>query len=117
MRNAVKVPSTAWLVAVPTLISICVTKLRLVGELMHRPKPLVNRNVCGKALPGVVWLVPIFGIYFAVKLFHAGDGPRRFARPVALAISALSLKVGGTLVMESHGMTYASGSRSISSLP
>jgi hypothetical protein len=108
MRSAVKLPSTAWLVAVPALISICVTGVRLVGELMHWPKPLVDSDVCGKAILGVVWLVPIFGIYFAVKLFHAGDGPQRFARPIALAISALTLKFGGTLVMEAHGMTYVS---------
>jgi hypothetical protein len=75
---------------------------------MHWPKPLVNSDVCGKAILGVVWLVPIFGIYFAVKLFRAGDGPQRVARPIAFAISALALKFGGTLVMESHGVTYVS---------
>ena len=73
MANAVKVPSTTWLVALPTLIGICVTGVRLVGELMHWPKPLVNSDVCGKAIMGVVWLVPIFGIYFAVKLFSCGQ--------------------------------------------
>ena len=107
MRYAVKVPSTARLIAVPALISIAVTALRLVGELLHWPKPLVHGDVCGKAILGVVWLVPIFGTYFAVKLFHAGDVPQRFARPVVLAISALALKLTGTFVMESHGMTYA----------
>ncbi len=107
MRYAVKVPSTARVIAVPALISIAVTSLRLVGELLHWPNPLVNSDVCGKAILGVVWLVPIFGTYFGVKLFHAGDAPQRFARPVVLAISALALKPTGTFVMESHGMTYA----------
>jgi hypothetical protein len=54
----------------------------------------------------VIWLVPIFGIYFAVRLFHAGDTPQRFGRPLLLAISGLVLKLAGTFVMESHPMTY-----------
>lgn len=112
MRNhlwgdAVKDPSTARLIAVPALFSIAVTALRLVGELLRWPKPLVNNDVCGKAILGVIWLVPIFGTYFAVKLSHAGDAPQRFARPVVFAISALTFKLAGTLIMESHGMTYA----------
>ena len=102
-----KDPSTARLIAIPALISIAVTALRLVGELLHWPKPLVNSDICGKAILGVIWLVPIFGTYFAVKLSHAGDAPQRFAWPVVLAISALALKLAGTLIMESHGMIYA----------
>src|SRR6516165_2223392 len=105
--DAVKGPSTARLIAVPALISIAVTALRLVGELLRWPKPMVSSDVCGKAILGVVWLVPIFGIYFAVRLFHAGDAPQRFARPLVFAASALALKLAGTFVMESHGMTYA----------
>jgi len=106
MRYAMKTPSTARLIAIPALASICVTALRLVGELLHWPKPLVNSDVCGKAILGVVWLVPIFGIYFAVKLFHAGHGPQRFARPMVLAVSALGFKLAGTFLMESQRMTY-----------
>jgi hypothetical protein len=88
-------------------MSIGVTALRLLGELLHWPKPLVNSDVCGKAILGVVWLVPIFGIYFAVRLNQAGDAPQRFAQPLLLAISALALKLAGTFLIESHGMTYA----------
>ena len=103
MRDAVRVPSTARLIAIPAIISICVTALRLIGELRHWPRPLVNSSVCGKAILGVVWLVPIFAIYFAVRLFHAGNGPQGFVRPLLLAISALALKLAGTSFMESHG--------------
>jgi len=99
--------STLRLIAVPAFISIGVTALRLVGELLHWPKPLVNSDVCGKAILGVVWLVPIFAIYFAVKLFHGGNAPQRFVWPMVLVISALALKLAGTFLMESHGMTYA----------
>lgn len=107
MRLAVKTPSIARLIAVPAVISIAVTALRLAGELLHWPKPLVNSEVCGKAILGVIWLVPIFGIYFAVKLFYVGDAPRRFALPMVLAFSGLALKLAGTFVMESNRMGYA----------
>jgi hypothetical protein len=107
MRVAVKTPSIARLIAVPGVISIAVTALRLAGELLHWPKPFVNSDVCGKAILGVIWLVPIFGIYFAVRLLHAGDTPQRFGRPLFLAISGLALKLAGTFLMESHAMTYA----------
>ena len=98
--------STLRVVAIPAFVSLGVTLLRLVGELRDWPKPLVNNDVCGKAILGVAWLVPIFGIYFAVKLFHAGHAPQRFARPMLLAVSALALKLAGTFVMESQEMTY-----------
>jgi hypothetical protein len=104
--DAVRVPSTARLIAVPAIISICVTLLRLIGELRHWPRPLVNSDVCGKAVLGVVWLVPIFGIYFAVRVFQVGNGPQGFVRPLLLATSALALKLAGTFLMESH-MPYA----------
>jgi len=107
MRVAVKTPSIGRLIVVPAVISIAVTALRLVGELLHWPKPLVNSDVCGKAILGVVWLVPIFGIYFAVRLFYAGDTPERFGRSLLLAILGLALKLAGTFLMESHAMTYA----------
>ena len=107
MRAAVKTPSIARLIAVPAAISIAVTVLRLVGELLHWPKLLVNSDVCGKAILGVIWLVPIFGIYFAVRLFHAGDTPQRLGRPLLLAISGLALKLAGTFLMEFRAMTYA----------
>ena len=106
MQDPVKVPSTARLITPPALIAIGVTTLRLFGELLHWPKPLVNSDVCGKAILGVIWLVPIFGIYFAVRLFHVGNAPQRFGRPMVLAVSALALKLGGTFLMESHGLTY-----------
>jgi hypothetical membrane protein len=51
-------------------------------------------------------LVPIFGIHFAVRLFHAGDTPQRFGRALLLAISGLALKLAGTFLMQSDAMTY-----------
>jgi hypothetical protein len=46
-----------------------VTLLRLVGELNHWSRALFNPDAGGgMALVGIAWLVPIFGIYFAMKL-------------------------------------------------
>lgn len=99
--------SIAHLIVLPALVGVGVTLLRLMGELQHWPKPIVNNDVCGKAVLGVVWLVPIFGTYIAVKLFRAGRQPRGFGRAIALAISALLLKLGGTFVAELPGRGYA----------
>jgi hypothetical protein len=64
------------LITVPALITLGITLLRLVGELMHWSPLLFNRAAGGAgAIIGIVWLVPIFGIYFALKLAGAGEVP------------------------------------------
>ena len=98
--------SASRLIVVPGLTAVAVTALRAFGEVHHWPEPIVNSAVCGKAILGVAWLVPIFGIYFAVRFFHAGSQPKFLARAVILAISSLLLKLGGTFVMERPGLGY-----------
>jgi hypothetical protein len=98
--------STTRLILVPALISLGVTTLRLFGELQHWPKPLVNNAVCGRAILGVAWLVPVFGIYFGFKLFGAGKGPKRLGQAIGFAVLGLTFKLAGTLVMETPGMGY-----------
>ena len=64
------------LVTVPALITLGVTLLRLVGELMHWSPLLFNPAPGGAgAIVGIAWLVPIFGVYFALKLAGAGEVP------------------------------------------
>jgi hypothetical protein len=64
------------LITVPALITLGVTLLRLVGELMHWSPVLFNPAPGGGgAIVGIAWLVPIFGIYFALKLAKAGELP------------------------------------------
>src|SRR5437899_633533 len=64
------------LIVVPAVITLAVTLLRLAGEI-HRWDPrLFNRTGGGGgAIVGIVWLVPVFGIWFAVRLARAGAGP------------------------------------------
>ena len=94
------------LIVVPALIAVAVTALRAFGEVHHWPEPIVNSAVCGKAILGVVWLVPIFGVYFAVRLFRARSQPKFLVRAVILAIASVLLKLGGTFVMERPGLGY-----------
>src|SRR5215472_7624194 len=94
--------SATRLVLIPSLIAIGVTLARLTGELRHWPRPLVNPDVCGKAILGIIWLVPIFGIYFAMKLWRSRQ-PSRLSVAIALAVAGLLLKLLGTYVMERQG--------------
>lgn len=78
------------LILVPALISLGVTILRLVGELKQW-SPLLFRAEAGGfgALVGIVWLVPIFGIYFALKLVGMGRYPDKTGRVVLFALLSL----------------------------
>src|SRR2546425_5481612 len=80
------------LVRVPALITLGVTLLRLIGELQRWSPKLFNREAGGGgALVGISWLVPFFGICFALQLSQPGTAPLqarlaglwRMARPPA----------------------------------
>jgi hypothetical protein len=73
---AVSRPSLGRLILVPTLITLAITLIRLAGELSQWSPSLFNREPGGPgALVGIVWLIPVFGVYFALRLVRAGDGP------------------------------------------
>ena len=64
---------TRKLILVPALITLGVTLLRLTGELLHWSPVLFNPAPGGGgAIVGIAWLVPVFGIYFGLKLAKAG---------------------------------------------
>ena len=87
-------------IAVPAVITLGITILRLVGELQHwLPRFFNTAPGGGGALVGISWLPIIFGPYFAVKLAGAGEGtpstgkvvlaastPARWAAPPAPAM-------------------------------
>ncbi len=73
MANAVAIKK---LILVPAVITLAVTLLRLVGELMHWSTRLFNPAPGGGgAIVGIAWLVPVFGVSFALKLVAAGERP------------------------------------------
>jgi hypothetical protein len=85
-------PSLGSLIAVPAVITLAVTLLRLTGELLHWSPVLFNPAAGGGgALVGIAWLVPIFGIYFGVKLARAGQGPGRAWRDAGLLVLGIAL--------------------------
>jgi hypothetical protein len=52
----------------------------------------------GGSLVGIAWLVPVFGLYFGVKLARAGQGPRGAWRAAGLALLAVLVVVGSGFV-------------------
>ncbi len=83
-------PSIMRLIAIPALITLGVTILRLVSELRHWSKVLFDPVGAG-AIVGIVWLAPVFGIYFALKLSAANDVPPSFGRAFVFVIPAAAL--------------------------
>jgi hypothetical protein len=69
-------PSLTSLILVPAVITFAITLLRLFGELQHWSPRFFSREAGGAgAVVGIVWLAPIFGVYFAWKLAKAGPAP------------------------------------------
>lgn len=90
------------LILVPTLITLAVTILRVVGELKHWPAPWFNSAAGGGgALIGISWLPIIFGPYFALKLAGAGEGPISTGKAIGFSVVALLVLVtGGALFVK-----------------
>src|SRR5215470_550247 len=81
-------------ILVPAAITLAVTLLRLVGELQKWSSRFFSREAGGAgALVGIVWLVPIFGIYFAIRLNQAGHGPISRTRAIGFALAALVIGI------------------------
>lgn len=81
------------LVLIPTLVTLGVTLLRLAGELTNRSPTFFNRAVGGGgAIVGIIWLVPVFGVYFAQRLDRdeGSAPPGRVAGFAALGLAALA---------------------------
>jgi len=92
-------PTTRELVLVPAIITLAVTALRLVGELQHWNERFFNRAGGGPgAIVGIVWLVFVFGAWFAVKLARAGEGPTSLGRPFGFTVLAI-LIVAATIAL------------------
>src|SRR6185436_881501 len=91
--------SITQLIFVPSLITLAVTLLRLVGELQNWPSVLFSREAGGGlAIIGITWLALVFGVYFALKLTRAGETPPGAGRVIGYAFLGLVVTfVGGYL--------------------
>ncbi len=57
------------LITVPAIITLVITLVRLFAELGNLPSWLASKESGGGgAVIGITWLVPVFAIYFAIKL-------------------------------------------------
>ena len=82
------------MILVPALITLVVTLLRLTGELQRWSPALFGRAAGGGgSLVGISWLIPIFGIYFALKLVKRGEGPASVGRALGLALLAIVILI------------------------
>jgi len=88
------------LIAIPALITLGITVLRLAGELEHWPKPWFSAAAGGGlAIVGISWLPIIFGPYFALKLAGAGEGPSSIGKAIGLALAGFGVLVLGVVAV------------------
>jgi hypothetical protein len=86
----------------PAIITLFVTCLRLLGELMGWNEALFGRGAGGGgSLIGIAWLVPIFGVYFGWKLTKAGTPARSAGKLIGLSILSFAI-----LAAVTAGFTY-----------
>ena len=87
--------ATRRLIMVPAVITLAVTLLRLAGELRGWSRTFFNPDPGGGgALFGIWLLVPVFGVYFAVKLKNAGKGPESGWKVALWALISLVVIAG-----------------------
>lgn len=83
-------------VMVPVAITWLVALVRLAGELAAGPAWLFSSAPGGgHAVVGVIWLVPVFGCWFGMRLARAGGGPPGRLRALGLYVLAAAIYVGG----------------------
>lgn len=88
--------SITQLILIPSVITLAVTLLRLVGELQHWPTALFNREAGGAgSIIGITWLALVFGAYFALKLARAGEATPGPGRVIGLALLGLVVSFAG----------------------
>jgi hypothetical protein len=84
--------STKNLILVPAVITLAVTLLRLTGELLHWSPVFFNPAAGGGgAIVGIAWLVPVFGVYFGLKLAKAGLAPAALGPAIGYAVLGFAL--------------------------
>jgi hypothetical protein len=90
---------TKRLILVPALVTLAVTVARVAGELAHGSHRFFNPEPGGAwAIVGIVWLAPIFGIYFALKLHAGAQGPKSYGRALGFVALGIAAVVGLSFV-------------------
>jgi hypothetical protein len=98
MENS-KPVSIVNLIAIPAIITLAVTILRLEGELHRWSMTFFNNTAGGRgALVGISWLPIIFGPYFALKLAGSGAGPASLGKATKFMLLGLLVFIIGGVV-------------------
>src|SRR3954471_18693075 len=93
------------LILIPAVITVCVTLLRLAGELGHWSARWFSPETGGivpsgwSFLIGITWLPIPFGAYFAIKLMRGGMWPRNVGTAVLYSLAGLGAMIVGYLVV------------------
>ena len=96
------------LILVPSVITLAVTLLRLVGELQGWSPRLFNREPGGGgALVGIAWLVFVFGAWFAWKLIDQGHFPEGAFRPLGYGLLGFVLSIAVVFGAQKLGLPFA----------
>ena len=91
--------STLGLILVPSIITLAITILRVVGERQHWSKTFFNPAAGGGfAIIGITWLPIIFGIYFAVKLIAAGDQTAKPGKAILLSVLGVVVVIASAVI-------------------
>ncbi len=90
------------LILVPALVTLAVTILRLVGELSHGSRTFFTTDM-GASIVAIVWLAPVFGVYFAIRLVRSGNAPRSNWRAVAFAALGVAILFARGIIADGLG--------------
>ncbi len=87
------------LVAVPAVLTLVVSVLRLVGELEGWAPGYFGTEAGGGASPvGISWLIPVFGLWFGLRLARNGHWPRSVQRAIVMPLVLTALCIGLAIV-------------------
>lgn len=93
------------LVLVPALITLLVTGVRLFGELQGWNSQAFGRDAGSPgSLVGIVWLVPIFGMWFGYKLRQDAPGVKPGRASVIYVVAAAAFALSLYLLIKVFGL-------------
>jgi magnesium-transporting ATPase (P-type) len=93
------------LILVPSVITLGITLLRLVGELQGWSPALFGKAAGGGgSLIGISWLILVFGGWFGWRLTQLGQGAKR-----PLKVSGIALMVGLVVGFAAFGVGKVAG--------
>ena len=87
-------PALRRLFVIATVVTLAVTLLRLAGEMAGGSASLFSRAAGGgAALVGIVWLIPVFGVLFALRLARDGEGPASVGKALGWVVLAFVVNI------------------------